>query len=226
MCSSDLQEDRTQYAELFKDFTAKNAGVSIKYEAFEPQNYGTVLSTALAAGKGPDLIHIRAYGGTEQFAKAGYLEALTPQSVPELANFTAPALMSTSLRADKQVYAVPFASQTLGIFINTELFEKNGWKAATTWDEFLALCKSIKDKSLIPLANGMATAFMVEVFTSVFTGPFVGTAFEGDILSGKATFEDPRYVGALGRLLELRDFLPPGFTGIDYPTAQIGRAHV
>lgn len=214
------QEDRTQYAELFKDFLAANSGVTIKYEAFEPQNYGTVLSTALAAGKGPDVIHIRAYGGTEQFAKAGYLEALSPQTVPELANFTDSALLSTSLRADKKAYAVPFASQTLGIYINTELFEKNGWKAAATWDEFLALCKAIKDKGLIPIANGMATAFMVEVFTSIFTGPFAGAAFEGDVLSGKATFEDPRYVGALAKLLELRDFLPPGFTGIDYPTAQ------
>jgi raffinose/stachyose/melibiose transport system substrate-binding protein len=214
------QEDRTQYAELFKDFIAKNAGITIKYEAFEPQNYGTVLSTALAAGKGPDVIHIRAYGGTEQFAKAGYLAALTPQSVPELANFAPSALASTSLRADKQVYAVPFASQTLGIFINTELFEKNGWKPAATWSEFLALCKTIKDKGTIPLANGMATAFMVEVFTSIFAGPFAGAAFEGDVLSGKATFEDPRFVGGLSKLLELRDFLPPGFTGIDYPTAQ------
>jgi raffinose/stachyose/melibiose transport system substrate-binding protein len=214
------QEDRAQYGELFKPFLAKNPGVSIKYEAYEPQNYGTVLSTALAAGTGPDVIHIRAYGGTEQFAKAGYLQALTKETVPELANFTDAALASNSLRADKQVYAVPFASQTLGIFVNTELFEKNGWKAAENWADLIALCQKIKGTGVFPIANGMATAFMAEIMTSVVTAGFLGTEFNPDVLSGKATFEDPRFVGGLTKLADLKDYMPPGFTGIDYPTSQ------
>ena len=214
------QEDRSQYAELFKPFIAKNAGVTIKYEAYEPQNYGTVLSTALAAGTGPDVIHIRAYGGTEQFAKAGYLQALTKESVPELANFTDAALASNSMRADKQVYAVPFASQTLGVFVNTELFEKNGWKAADNWTDLIELSKKIKAAGVIPIANGLATAFMAEIMTGVVTAGFLGTDFNPDILAGKATFEDARFVGALTKMTELKDYMPPGFTGIDYPTSQ------
>ena len=214
------QEDRAQYAELFKPFLDKNPGVSIKYDAYEPQNYGTVLSTALAAGTGPDVIHIRAYGGTEQFAKAGYLQALTKESVPELANFTEAALASTSMRSDKQVYGVPFASQTLGVLINAELFEKNGWKAADNWAELIALCQKIKAAGLIPIANGTATAFMAEILTGAVTAGFLGTDFNADILAGKATFEDPRFVGALAKLAELKDYMPPGLTGIDYPTSQ------
>ncbi len=214
------QEDRTQYAQLFGDFTKKNPDIRIAYQAYEPQSYATVLSTALAAGKGPDVIHIRAYGGTEQFAKAGYLEPLKPQAVPELANFSESALLSTSLRADKTVYAVPFASQTLGLFINKDLFAKNNLKAPETWDELLAVSKAFKDKGIIPLANGLSTAFMVEIFAGVFTPAFYGKDFAPDIVSGKATFEDPRYVGALAKLTELRDFMPPGFGGIDYPTSQ------
>ena len=66
------QEDRTQYAQLWGDFTKENPGIKVGFQGYEPQSYGTVLSTALAAGKGPDVIHVRAYGGTEQFAKAGY----------------------------------------------------------------------------------------------------------------------------------------------------------
>ncbi len=61
---------------------------------------------------------------------------------------------------------------------------------------------------------------MVEVFTSVFTVPFHGAAFRDDLVGGKATFEDPRYVEALSKLLELRDFMPTGFSAIDYPTSQ------
>jgi raffinose/stachyose/melibiose transport system substrate-binding protein len=54
------QEDRSQYAQLFGDFTKKNPDIKINFQGYEATNYGTVLSTALAAGKGPDVIHIRA----------------------------------------------------------------------------------------------------------------------------------------------------------------------
>jgi raffinose/stachyose/melibiose transport system substrate-binding protein len=214
------QEDRAQYAELFKTFTDNAPGVTVRFNAYEPQNYATVLSAALAAGSGPDVIHIRAYGGQEQFSKSGYLHALDTASVPELANFPADALAAMTLRSDKKIYGVPFASQTLGVFINTELFAKQGWKPAADWAEFLDLCRRVKAAGLIPLANGTATAWMVEVFTSVFTGSHLGEAFEADLLSGRATFEDPRYINALTKLTELKEHMPPGFTGIDYPTAQ------
>jgi raffinose/stachyose/melibiose transport system substrate-binding protein len=226
VCAGDLtfwtwrQEDRTQYAQLFADFNKLHPDVRIKYEAFEPQNYGTVLSTALAAGRGPDVIHVRAYGGLEQFSKAGYLQALEPAVVPELANFSPDALGSTSMRSDRKAYAVPFASQTLGLFYNREIFQRHGVQPPQTWEQLLQISKTLKDKGVIPLANGMATAFMVEVFTSVFTGSFVGEGFAPEIVAGKATFEDQRYVAALAKLLELRDYLPPGFSGIDYPTMQ------
>lgn len=214
------QEDRAAYTELFADFMKANPGITVKFESFAVEQYATVLSTALAAGKGGDVIHTRAYGGLEQFAKAGYLLPLDPAQVPELANLPDDAKASLTLRADGKVYSYAFASQTLGLFVNNEVFKRAGLTPPTTWAEMLAVSKALKDKGIVPLANGTATAWMCEVFTSVFTNPLLGPGFAADILSGRATFEDPRYVAALGKLLELRDFMPQGFTGIDYPTAQ------
>jgi raffinose/stachyose/melibiose transport system substrate-binding protein len=216
------QEDRSQYATLFGEFTQANPGISVAFQAFEAQNYPTALSTALAAGKGPDIIHIRAYGGTEQFAKAGYVMPLTAADVPEIANFSPAALGSVSMRSDKQLYAVPFASQTLGLFINKEIFSKLGIQPPETWDQFIAACKTIKEKGagIVPLANGTATAWLAEILTGVFTPAWHGREFVEDIKAGKATFNDPRYVDALTKLTELKEFMPPGFTGVDYATMQ------
>lgn len=214
------QEDRAAYTELFADFMKANPGITVKFEAFAVEQYATVLSTALAAGKGGDVIHTRAYGGLEQFAKAGYLLPLDPASVPELANLPDDAKASLTLRADGRIYSYAFASQTLGLFVNNDVFKAAGVTAPTTWAELLTVAKTLKDKGVVPLANGMATAWMCEVFTSVFTNPHLGPNFAADLLAGRATFEDPRYTAALSKLLELRDFMPTGFSGIDYPTAQ------
>jgi raffinose/stachyose/melibiose transport system substrate-binding protein len=213
------QEDKAAYTELFADFTKANPGITVKFEAFATANYATTLSTALAAGKGPDVIHTRAYGGLEQFAKAGYLLPLDG-AVPELANLPADAKASETLRSDGKVYSLSFASQTLGVFLNNEIFTKNAIKPPATWAEFIDACKALKAKGITPIANGTAEAWMDEVFASIFTNPFLGPDFVADILSGKATFEDPRYTAALSKLLELRDYMPAGFTGVDYATAQ------
>ena len=214
------QEDRAAYTELFADFMKANPGITVKFESFAVEQYATVLSTALAAGKGGDVIHTRAYGGLEQFAKAGYLLPLDPAAVPELANLPEDAKASLTLRSDGRVYSYAFASQTLGLYVNNEVFKRAGVTPPTTWAELITVSKALKDKGIVPLANGTATAWMCEVFTSVFTNPLLGPGFAAEILSGRATFEDPRYVAALAKLLELRDYMPTGFTGIDYPTAQ------
>ncbi len=214
------QEDRAAYTELFNAFTKANPDIHVKFESFAAENYNTIVSTALAGGRGGDVLQSRAYGGLEQVAKSGYLLPLDPTIVPELANLPPEAVAAETLRADKKIYAVPFASQTLGLFINNDVFAKAGVKPPETWDQLIAVSKALKEKGITPLANGMSTAWMDEVFAAVFTNPMLGPDFVADILSGKATFEDPRYTEALTKLLELRDYMPQGYTGIDYATGQ------
>ncbi len=214
------QEDRAAYTELFNDFTKANPDIHVKFESFAVESYNTILSTALAAGRGGDVIHARAYGGLEQFAKTGYFLPLDTSNVPELANIGPDALAAETLRADKKVYAVPFASQTLGVFVNNDVFAKAGLTPPQTWEQLISVSKSLKEKGITPIANGTATGWMDEVFTSIFTGPLLGPDFFTDVVAGKTTFEDPRYVAALGKLMELRDFFPQGYTGVDYATGQ------
>lgn len=213
------QEDKAGYTEIFADFTKLNPDITVKFEALPDESYATVVSTGLAAGKGADVIHTHAYGWIEQFVKAGYFVKLDTSSVPTLANLPADALKALSYRGDGQVYAMPFASQTLGLFVNKDVFAKAGLQPPTTWDEFQTVSKALKAKGIIPLANGLGTSWFNEMFVAIFTNPFLGSDFVQDLTSGKTTFKDPRYVAALGKLLELRDDMPEGFAGVDYDTA-------
>lgn len=214
------QEDRAVYQDLIKDFTAQNPGTTVKFETFEVTAYNTILSTALAGGKGPDIVHVRAYGNFETFAKANYLLPLDKTSVPELANFGDAALASETLRADGKVYAVPFAQQTMLLLCNKALFAKAGITPPTSWDELIAAAKALKAKGILPFANGVATSWQNEVMLGVFGPSLYGKAFNDDLAAGKATFEDPRFVGALQKLADLAPYMPDGFTGIDYASAQ------
>lgn len=213
------QEDKAVYEELIADFKSTHPGTNITYEAFESQNYLTVLSTALAGGTGPDIIHVRAYGSLEGLAAPGYLRALDDGDV-DLAGFPDLAIRAESMREDGKLYAVPFASQTLVIYYNADIFAENNLTPPSTWDELLATSQTLLDAGVTPLANGTATAWQNEILVGALVPAFYGQAFEADIVAGSATFEDPRFVGALEKMLEVRDYLPRGFTGIDYASAQ------
>jgi raffinose/stachyose/melibiose transport system substrate-binding protein len=213
------QEDRAAYTEIFKDFTKLHPDITVKFEAFPDESYPTIVSTALAGGRGGDVIHVHAYGWLEQFIKAGYFLKLDKTTVPSLGNLPSDALLSGSYRADGQVYAMPFASQTLGLLINKDVFAKAGLQPPKTWDELLTVSKALKEKRITPLANGLGTSWFNEMFVAVFTNPFLGPDFVHDLTTGKTTFKDPRYIAALSKLLELRSYMPDGYEGVDDETS-------
>ena len=214
------QEDKAVYQQLFAEFTKANPGITVKFEAFPNENYNTIVTTALAGGKGGDVLHARAYGGLEAMAKSGYFLALDKSNVPELANYPADALASESMRADGKVYAVSLAGQTLGMLVNKDVFATAGVAVPGTWDELLKACTALKAKGIIPIANGTATPWMDAIFATVFTNPFLGPQWVADMLAGKTNFSDAKFVGALAKLETLKPCMPDGFTGVDYPTSQ------
>lgn len=215
------QEDRAAYEQFIDTFEAANPGITVKFETFEAANYNTILSTALAGGTGPDVMMVRAYGGLENVASAGYLEPLSTQTVPALAGFAAPALAAESMRADGVIYAVPFASQTQLVIYNKAIFDANGIAEPQSWDELLAVGKKLKDAGVIPFANGTATAWQNETVTFGLGSSLMTKAFYEELMAGTTDFTDPRFTGALAAVKDLSaQYFPDGFIGLDYPSAQ------
>lgn len=214
------QEDKSQYEKFFKDFAAENPGITVKFEAFEATSYNTVLSTALAGGKGPDLMMTRTYGGIESLAGAGYLMPLDSTKVPAVADFAEAALTSETMRSDKTLYAVPAASQTMLVIYNKEIFDKNGIAEPESWEELIAASEKLKAAGIMPFANGTATAWQNETIVSALTSSIMGKGFYQDLIAGKTDFNDKRFVDALANLKEISAYFPDGFVGLDYPSAQ------
>jgi raffinose/stachyose/melibiose transport system substrate-binding protein len=214
------QEDRAQYEQFIATFEAANPGINITFETFEAANYNTILSTALAGGTGPDLMMVRAYGGMENVASAGYLEPLSTETIPALADFAPTALAAETMRSDQKLYAVPFASQTQLVIYNKGIFDANGITEPQTWDELIAASKKLKDAGIMPFANGTATAWQNETIVFDLTASIMGKGFYDDLIAGKADFTDARFVEALTDLKAITEYFPDGFIGLDYPSAQ------
>lgn len=215
------QEDRAAYEQFIETFEAANPGITVTFETFEATNYNTILSTALAGGTGPDVMMVRAYGGLENVASAGYLEPLTTETVPALAEFAEPAIAAESMRADGAIYAVPFASQTQLVIYNQDIFDANGLEEPQTWEDLKAASQTLLDAGVIPFANGTATAWQNETVTFGLGSSLMGKDFYDELMAGTTDFTDERFTNALSEVADVAgQYFPDGFIGLDYPSAQ------
>jgi raffinose/stachyose/melibiose transport system substrate-binding protein len=214
-------EDKWAYDRMIRAFESKNPGIKVEFIPFRQTEYNTILSSALTGGKGPDIIHLRAYGGLETFAAPGYIAALDFDRVPELKRFPLQTIAGARARKDGKVYGVPFATQTLVVFYNKKIFQQHGVSVPKTWDAFLGLMKTLKDKGVTPLANGGKEGWTLEILSGVIAPNFYnGTTFFEAVTRGQTTFRDPTYTSAIAKMLDLRPYMPQGFMGVDYPTMQ------
>lgn len=211
-------EDKAFYDEIARQYKAAT-GDTIKFTAYKNTEYPAVLSAALAAGSGPDIIHTRAYGGISTLSDAGYLVPLSKDNVPNLAAFGEGVMggaMGRKPPHNKNAYGVPFATQSLGIFYNKTVLAKAGIAALpATWGEFKQQCAAIKAKGIACLANGSKESPILEQLFGV-VGPNVygGTEFFKAVMNGSKKLTDPAYVKAIDEVVALKEFFPPNEKGI------------
>lgn len=206
-------EDKAFYEQIAKEYKAVS-GDDVKFMPYKNTEYPAVLSAALAAGSGPDIIHTRAYGGLAALADADYLLPVNKTNVPNLATFNDGVMLGAMGRKpphDKNTYGVPFATQALGIFYNKQVLARAGVTTQPkTWEEFKNVCKSLKEKRITCIANGSGDAPGLEQMFGVI-GPnfYGGTGYFNAVMTGSKNFTDPGFVKAIEEVVAMKEYMPP-----------------
>ncbi len=86
------------------------------------------------------------------FASQGVVGDISDVWAESLDGVMSEGFKTASTANDDKQYFVPFYFYAWGIHYRKSLFEENGYEIPTTWDEFLALCATMEEDGLIPLA--------------------------------------------------------------------------
>jgi raffinose/stachyose/melibiose transport system substrate-binding protein len=213
-------EDVDAYETFIDAFQEMEPGIDVDFEPYRNTEYNTILSTAMQGGGGPDIAHLRAYGGMEPLAQAGHLVRLDGE-ISQLEDFDPGILLGATNRADGGVYGVPFALQTIQVLYNVTMFEELGLEEPTTWDEFIAVAEALQESGVNALANGTSDPWTVEtLFGGVAPSYYGCTAFFDEISAGATDFTDPRFRAGLERMTMIEPYLAENHTGIGYTDMQ------
>lgn len=105
-------------------------------------SYDENLKAREAMDEFPDLFELQ---NVEEYAEAGMLGEI-PDSVC--------SLLEEPVYIDGKIYSVPIYTTTYGIIYNQILFDKYQLQIPKTYDEFLNICKVLKENDVAPLALG------------------------------------------------------------------------
>ncbi|OCT12581.1 hypothetical protein A8709_32720 [Paenibacillus pectinilyticus] len=165
-----------QMGQQYTDTVDKSVKITVESVPFDDY-IGSKLISAFAAGEGPDNFLV-APPNMMKYYNAGILKDLTPYISPEAKKDFSPTAFDVTT-VDSKIYGIPYESDLIGLYYDKDLFDKNGLKPPTTWDELKAAATKLKtDKKAGITFEVKASDFEVFMFSPFLwtTGADVFTA--------------------------------------------------
>jgi raffinose/stachyose/melibiose transport system substrate-binding protein len=135
------------------EYHAQHPNVTIKITVLENEAFKAKLTTAMQAGKPPDVFQSWGGGTMNEQAQAGLIKDITDGSKSWIGTLNPAGVKLYQI--DGKQYGIPYNLGVVGVWYNKKLFKQAGIDGPpTTWDEFLGDVQKLKSAGITPLAVG------------------------------------------------------------------------
>jgi ABC-type glycerol-3-phosphate transport system substrate-binding protein len=182
-------------------FQKKNPGAKVTYTS-GGNNTPTILATAIAGGKPPDVAAVGQPALVRQFAQQGNLKPITFAG-PTIAKWYGPAGVTLGT-VNGKLYGLFFkAANKSTVWYNVKAFRSAGVRPPITWDQLLSAAKTLRASGIPAYAIGGSEGWTL---TDLFENIYLRTAGPGkyDLLTAhKIKWTDPTVKSALSKMAQI-----------------------
>ncbi len=169
---------------------------------------------AMLSGTGPDIVYTSGPSYLAPMAKAGQLLPLDGYAGKLGWNDRILQVFLEMGKYDGKLYALPKTYETLGLFYNKTLFDKNGWKAPTSIAEIEDLADKMLAMGIVPFSAGNANWRPAnEHYVSIVLNSIAGPENVYKALTNQIPWTAEPFVKAIGKL---NDWWQKGYFGQNY----------
>jgi len=191
----------TQFADVIKVFNKTYPNVKINYKPVG-DNLPTVLATAVAGGKPPDMADIAQPGLVQQFADQGKLKPIAYAKGVIAQNF-APAWQKLGTFNGKQYALVFKAANKSVVWYNVPAFKAAGVSPPKTWAQLLTAAKTLKASGVPAYSIGGADGWtLTDMFENIYLRTF-GADKYNQLSQHKIKWTDPSVTTALKTMAQV-----------------------
>ena len=134
-------------------YHAQHPNVTIKITVLENEAFKAKLTTAMQAGKPPDVFQSWGGGTMQEQAQAGLIKDITEPTKSWIGTLNPAGVKLYQI--DGKQYGIPYNLGVVGVWYNKKLFKQAGIDGPpSTWDEFLGDVQKLKSAGITPLAVG------------------------------------------------------------------------
>lgn len=146
---------------IIDEYMELNQNVTIEVEALDEEAYKTKFK-AYAMNGMPDVISIWGQPSfLDEVLDAGVLAELNETDYNDY-KFISGSL--DGFKKDGKLYGLPRNSDVMAFYYNQKIFDDNGWKVPATYEELLALGKTIKEAGMVPVAMDGGDGWPLAIF--------------------------------------------------------------
>lgn len=202
-------EQLEYYNYVISEFEKANPNIKVEMEAVADEPYKDKIRVLMNSGQVPDIFFSWSGEFSWKFARAGQAMDLTDAFMNSDWKDVVINSAVEPYKLNGKIYGIPMRVNAKFMVYNKDLFAANKLTPPTTWDELLAVCKTLKDAGVTPIAFGNEFPWASAHYVGDFNAKLVDSAtLQADYLltaPADKLFTDPGYVEALTRFKTLND---------------------
>jgi len=205
---------------IIDDYMNENPNVKIEVEALDEEAYKTKFKAYAMDGM-PDVVSI--WGQPSFLGEVLDAGVLAEINEADYADYGFVAGSLEGFKKDGKLYGLPRNTDIMAFYYNQKMFDDHGWKVPTTYDELLALAKTITDAGVIPVAMDGGDGWPMAIYLTDLMVRINGSDSAKIINNAIATkdFSDPTFTQATNLLIDTAKagLFQVGYDSQDYGTA-------
>lgn len=192
------------YTKAIEDFEKSHPGVKIKFETFENESYKTKIKSAVAANELPDVFFTWAGGFSKSFVESG--KVLELDSYYEKYKEDLPEKTVENTTYNGKLYGSVIATPVSMMFYNKKIFEENKVEIPTTWEEWKAVCETLKQNGVTPIGVSAKDTWVLAMTHDAMALKSAGAdKLQKALLKEGQSYNDSDFLYAAEKLQELID---------------------
>lgn len=183
------------------------SGIKVKESPVGHEDFKTDILVRAAGNSLPDVFSYWAGARVDFIVKSNSLRAIDGMWGSEkLDSVVAKPIADSATLYDGKRFLVPFNYHYAGMFYNKKVLADAGMTAPpATWDEFITLCKTLKEEGVAPVALGSKNRWPAQFWFDYLLLRTAGPDYRAKLMAGEASYDDPEVVAAMTMWKELLD---------------------
>lgn len=191
---------------ILDGFNAAHPEYAVVDNSAGHEDFKTQILVTIAGNNPPDIFSYWAGARTQFIVDAERLMPLDDfWATANLDDFI-PAGVKTAAVYNGNIYNIPMNVHVVGFFYNPKVMAAAGiTEMPATWDEFLAVCATLKESGVTPIALGSRNRWPAQYWFDYTVSRTAGPEYRQKLMAGEAKYTDPEVETAMEAWKTLTD---------------------